>query len=212
MTREQVGVALDDVELPGVLDVPEDARGLVVFAHGSGSSRHSPRNQQVAARLVEDRLATLLFDLLTEEEGADRENVFDVPLLGGRVRGAVEWAHDRLGLPVALFGASTGAAAALQAAAERPGRVATVVSRGGRPDLCTRLGEVRCPVLLVVGGDDAQVLDLNRQAASELDVAHELEVIEGAGHLFEGPGELEQVATLAASWCVDHLDGDDEGA
>lgn len=193
------------------LVVPEAARGLVAFAHGSGSSRFSPRNRHVAGLLEEAGLATLLVDLLTvAEERVDlrtREHRFDVELLAGRVVEAVRWAGS-LGLPIGLFGASTGAAAALVAAARQPGVVRAVVSRGGRPDLAgSALADVRAPVLLVVGGQDELVLDLNRQARAALTqaAAVELEIVPGATHLFEERGALERVAELARDWFLHHL-------
>ncbi len=203
----EITLELDEVSLPGLLAVPEDAAGLVVFAHGSGSSRHSPRNQQVAAGLNDAGRATLLFDLLTEAEGRDRRNVFDIDLLARRVAVALDGVVDRPGLreePVGLFGASTGAAAALEAARLRPGRVRAVVSRGGRVDMADQPESVELPVLLIVGGADDAVLDLNRRAAQGLPDA-ELEVVEGAGHLFQGPGELERVTALASDWFAAHL-------
>ena len=201
-------IRLGDAALEGELTVPADAVGVVVFAHGSGSSRLSPRNRAVARTLNEAGLATLLFDLLTEDESLDRAHVFDVELLGHRLSEVVDWTRDRddVGtLPVGLFGASTGAAAALEAAVDRSDVVAAVVSRGGRPDLATRLAEVAAPVLLVVGGDDQAVLEMNRGAARYLTVPHEITVVPGAGHLFEGPGQLEQVATDACEWFLSHL-------
>src|SRR5690348_2308217 len=205
----QAGVAL----LEGGLTLLEDARGLVVFAHGSGSSRHSPRNRFVAERLHQAGMATLLIDLLTPSEEAEDARTgalrFDIGLLAGRVESALEWAAvaPAVGtLPVGLFGASTGAAAALVAAADRPQQVRAVVSRGGRPDLAgARLAEVVAPVLLIVGGRDQQVLELNRAAAQSLPRAPELEVVPGAGHLFEEPGALERVADLAAGWFAGRL-------
>ncbi|MFJ9431617.1 phosphoribosyltransferase family protein [Streptomyces sp. NPDC101490] len=196
-------------ELPGRLVVPEDATGVVLFAHGSGSGRHSPRNRAVAAALNRAGLGTLLFDLLTEAEAADRALVFDAPLLAGRLSGATEWlSRDPAGagLPLGYFGASTGAAAALWAAGDPASRVAAVVSRGGRPDLAARrLGLVRAPTLLVVGGRDARVVELNRRARSLLRCESELALVPGAGHLFEEPGALEEVAGLATSWFTGHL-------
>lgn len=195
--------------LEGDLTVPAGARGLVVFAHGSGSSRRSPRNQQVAAGLHERELGTLLFDLLTPAEAADRENVFDIDLLGRRLVQAIDWIDARpalQALPLALFGASTGAAAALRAAAQRPARVQVVVSRGGRPDLAgASLSKVRAAVLLIVGGEDTEVLALNRAAQKKLGPRSELSVIAGATHLFEEPGALERVTELAGRWISDHL-------
>jgi predicted phosphoribosyltransferase/predicted alpha/beta-hydrolase family hydrolase len=196
--------------LGATLAVPPDAPGLVLFAHGSGSSRHSPRNRYVAGVLGQSRLATLLFDLLTEDEAADRGNVFDVELLADRLLGAATWSRDQhLPTPIGFFGASTGAAAALLAAAQLGPQVGAVVSRGGRPDLAIpRLSEVRAPTLLVVGGRDTQVLELNRQAAEHLTgCEHEVAVVAGASHLFEEPGTLESAATLARDWFLTHLTG-----
>jgi putative phosphoribosyl transferase len=197
----------------GDLTVPEGAVGVVVFAHGSGSSRRSPRNGEVAAHLQRLGLATLLFDLLTEaEEVADRRDGhlrFDIELLADRLElavAAVAGDPTTQQLPVGLFGASTGAAAALVAAGRRPESVAAVVSRGGRPDLAgTALDAVQAPTLLVVGGRDPVVLDLNEKAAARLRCPHQLVVVPGATHLFEEPGALEEVARLAGSWFTTHL-------
>ena len=189
----------------------ESTTGLVVFAHGSGSSRHSPRNRQVASVLQARGLDTLLLDLLTSREDLvdqrTREHRFDIPLLAGRVVGAIDWARSSGFGPLGLFGASTGAAAALVAAAERPGDSAAVVSRGGRPDLAGEaLARVLAPTLLIVGADDRVVLDLNRQAQAQMTAARsDLEVVPGASHLFEEPGALEAVADLAATWFLEHL-------
>lgn len=212
-TACSVYVVADDVRLDGDLTMPHAALGVVAFAHGSGSSRHSPRNRQVAARLHDHRLGTLLIDLLTlDEEVRDRvtaELRFDVGLLARRVIAAVDWLADQRqarDLPVGLFGASTGAAAALVAAAERPESVRAVVSRGGRPDLAdAALGRVRAPTLLIVGGLDQQVIELNEQAVTQLSCVHRLDVVPGATHLFEEPGALEAVADLAADWFGTHL-------
>jgi dienelactone hydrolase len=203
-----VSVPAGEARLAGDLAVPTGARGMVLFAHGSGSSRHSPRNRQVAAALGQAGLATLLLDLLTEEEEAvDRDRAelrFDIALLAGRLAAAIDWQSEHPGtaaLPLGLFGASTGAAAALVAAAQRPQQVVAVVSRGGRPDLAgPSLGLVRAPTLLVVGGRDRVVLELNRSAAQQLTAEHRLEIVPGATHLFEEPGALERVAALAADW------------
>jgi putative phosphoribosyl transferase len=211
--RRHVTVAAGDARLVGDLAVPRDACGVVVFDHGSGSGRFSSRNLYVAAELVRGGLATLLVDLLTEaEEAVDRRTThlrFDIPLLAQRVISAVDWlATDELvgSLPVGCFGASTGAAAALVAAAERPRRVGAVVSRGGRPDLAAAaLPRVTAPTLLIVGGRDPEVLRLNQQVQELLAAETRLEVVPGATHLFEEPGALEQVATLARDWFVRHL-------
>jgi len=195
----------------GDVTVPEAASGLVVFAHGSGSSRHSPRNRQVAAALNDQGLATLLLDLLTPDEELDRRNVFDIDLLGQRLVSATRWAQadaELSTLPIGYFGASTGAAAALCAAADLGSDVGAVVSRGGRPDLAAgRLALVRAPVLLIVGGHDDVVLDLNRQAQRLLQAPSELSIVPGATHLFEEPGALEAVSRLAADWFRRHLAG-----
>ena len=192
------------VPLPGTLTLPQAPVGLVVFAHGSGSSRLSPRNRRVAANLAKNGLATLLFDLLTDAEAADRSNVFDIPLLARRVVEAVSWARgDRelKGLPIGLFGSSTGAAAALVAAASIPDDIGAVVSRGGRPDLAgAALGKVKAPTLLIVGGRDDVVIELNETAQRALLCENTLEIIPGATHLFEEPGTLEEVERLAAAW------------
>lgn len=211
--RAEVTVSLRDARLPADVDGPDDAVGAVLFAHGSGSSRHSPRNVAVARVLQRRRLVTVLVDLLTAEEDAvdarTAELRFDIDLLAGRLTGVVDWlaAEPALGrLPIGLFGASTGAAAALVAAAARPQRVAAVVSRGGRPDLAgPALSEVRAPTLLLVGGLDDQVITVNEQAAELLVAPHELRVVPGAGHLFEEPGTLDQVADAAAGWFTHHL-------
>ncbi len=195
--------------LPGMLCVPEKCRGLVIFAHGSGSSRFSPRNQYAARRLQDLGLAALLFDLLTEDESADRRNVFDIPLLGARVVEAVDWAQtdQRVrNLPIGLFGASTGAGAAIMAAAARPSSVKAVVSRGGRPDLAGEaLERTRAATLLIVGGEDVDVLKLNKQARQRMTCVTELVVVPGAGHLFEEPGTLDQALNAAENWCMRHL-------
>jgi putative phosphoribosyl transferase len=207
-TQRAVTVDADGIELAGDLSLPAGAGGIVLFAHGSGSSRHSPRNQSVAHRLNEAGLGTLLFDLLTPDEALDRGRVFDIPLLAARLGAATRWAGEHSGirgLPIGYFGASTGAAAALWAAAGDPS-VRAIVSRGGRPDLAgPRIAEVRAPTLLIVGGDDDVVLMLNRQAATELQCPWELVVIPGATHLFEEPGAMERVADHAATWLQLHL-------
>jgi putative phosphoribosyl transferase len=197
------------LRLAGDLRLPERATGLVVFAHGSGSSRLSPRNRQVAEYLNEAGLGTLLFDLLTTEEELDRAKVFDIGLLAERLLAVTGWVGDEAelgGLPVGYFGASTGAAAALRAAARQGEGIRAVVSRGGRPDLAAEsLEEVASPTLLIVGGADWQVLELNEQAAKLLLCEHEIAVVPGATHLFEEPGALERVAELAADWFSRHL-------
>ena len=197
------------VSLPGDLVIPAAAKGLVLFAHGSGSTRRSPRNRMVAERLNEIGLATLLFDLLTPEESVDRSLVFDIPLLAERLLAAARAMGSRPdvgALPLGYFGASTGAGAALWAGAEPDADTSAVVSRGGRPDLAgPRLGEVTAPTLLLVGALDVEVLELNRLAQARLRGESDLVVIPGASHLFEEPGALEQVADHAARWFARHL-------
>lgn len=199
-------------ELLGDLVVPQQARGLVVFAHGSGSSRHSPRNRWVAEQLRRARLGTVLIDLLTgAEDRADARTAelrFDIGLLAERVSAVLDHLAEQPGgdLPLGLFGASTGAAAALGAAAERPRSVRAVVSRGGRPDLAAELSAVRAPTLMLVGGEDHEVLELNRRAEQQLIAPREIRVVPGATHLFEEPGALDQVADAAADWFVRHLE------
>jgi pimeloyl-ACP methyl ester carboxylesterase len=195
--------------LGGTLYLPPDPASLVVFAHGSGSSRFSPRNIFVAERLAKRGFASLLFDLLSAEEARDRRNVFDIPLLGARVGEAIDWASGEAQLcrlPLGLFGASTGAAAALVAAAQRPERVRAVVSRGGRPDLALdALAQVSAPTLLIVGGFDHEVLQLNRLALKRLRCEARLDVVPGATHLFEEPGTLEDAVERAEAWFAAHL-------
>jgi len=195
--------------LEGTLRVPLGAKGIVLFAHGSGSGRFSPRNQFVAAVLQKAGLGTLLIDLLEEEEADDREKVFDIELLAGRLQSAADWLRQEDAtseLRLGLFGASTGAAAAVVAAARRPEAVGAVVSRGGRPDLAMdELTEVTAPTLLIVGGRDEVVLQLNRDALGFLRCPKKLVLIPGATHLFPEPGALEEVARLAKGWFCDHL-------
>jgi pimeloyl-ACP methyl ester carboxylesterase len=192
------------VQVAADLVVPPEAAGLVIFAHGSGSSRLSPRNRQVASTLNESRLATLLLDLLRVEEELDRANVFDIALLSSRLVAATRWAQtheETRGLPIGYFGASTGAAAALCAAAILGEAIGAVVSRGGRPDMAEDcLERVSAPTLLIVGGADRTVLAMNEEAAGRLRAPHQVEVVPGATHLFEEPGALERVAELAAAW------------
>ncbi|WP_326794132.1 alpha/beta fold hydrolase [Streptomyces sp. NBC_01808] len=206
MPVESVTLRIAGTQLNGDLAMPDDAAGLVLFAHGSGSSRHSPRNQAVAAQLNDRGFGTLLLDLLTPAEdqtdAVTREHRFDITLLARRLSGAADWLAARAtDLPIGLFGASTGAAAALITAAERPELVRAVVSRGGRPDLAGgALADVRAPVLLLVGGRDDAVIKLNEDAAQQLTAPHELRVIPGATHLFPEPGALEEVGDAAADW------------
>jgi putative phosphoribosyl transferase len=198
-----VEIDIGPVSLPGTMVLPEDARALVVFAHGSGSSRLSPRNNLVASILHQSGFGTLLFDLLTAEEDENYDNRFDIDLLALRLAGATDWLLRRrgTGLKVAYFGASTGAAAALQASVGRP-EIKAIVSRGGRPDLAWGyLDKVAAPTLLIVGGMDEEVLELNRRALDRLKVADkQLVVVPGATHLFEEPGTLEEAAKAAGSW------------
>jgi len=202
-------IPIDEVELEGELVLPDGATGLVVFAHGSGSSRNSPRNNFVAEVLRSHGLGTLLFDLLTEAEDQEYETRFDIDLLTERLLAATEWIRRReetREMNLGYFGSSTGAAAALRAAAHRGDDIGAVVSRGGRVDLASeQLPEVAAATLFIVGGADTQVLERNREGLDELTCTKELEVVEGAGHLFEGPGELEAVAELAAQWFGSHL-------
>lgn len=208
-----IRVAGDEVSLEGNLGIPQNARGMVLFAHGSGSSRHSPRNRYVARRLRQAGLATLLIDLLTAvEETEDLESGrlrFDIPLLSRRVVGATDWLkrnRESQNLNIGYFGASTGAAAALLAAVQRPETVSAIVSRGGRPDLAEPvLAQVRAPTLLIVGGLDFGVINLNREAFRKLNTEKELVIVPGATHLFEEPGALEEVARLAADWFGKYL-------
>jgi putative phosphoribosyl transferase len=213
VTAEAVHIDLGPVAVDGDLHVPERAAGLVVFAHGSGSSRFSRRNRAVATVIQHAGFGTLLLDLLTREEEArdahTAEHRFDIPLLGRRVIGVADWAETRPDLrqlPIGFFGASTGAAAALMAAAARPAITRAVISRGGRPDLAAEtLANVQAPTLLIVGGDDKPVIDMNRQAMQRMSAPVELKIIPGATHLFEEPGALEQVAKLASDWCRRYL-------
>ncbi|HJR59674.1 MAG TPA: dienelactone hydrolase family protein [Vicinamibacterales bacterium] len=215
-TREAVRIDTGVVTVDGDLRVPDKAGGLVIFAHGSGSSRFSRRNRAVAGVLENAGFGTLLLDLLTPaEESVDertREHRFDIDLLGRRVVGATDWTQSRADLRqlrVALFGASTGAAAALIAAAARPELARAVISRGGRPDLAgDALPMVQAPTLLIVGGDDEPVIDLNREAMRQMRAPVELVIVPGATHLFEEPGALEEVARLAADWCRRHVHRD----
>jgi pimeloyl-ACP methyl ester carboxylesterase len=201
------------VMLNGDLSLPENAQGVVVFVHGSGSSRFSRRNRAVADVLVHARLGTLLLDLLTDSEertdAVTAEFRFDIPLLAERTTGVIDWlagSASVAGLPLGLFGASTGAAAALIAAAQRPQRVKAVVSRGGRPDLAeAALENVTAPTLLIVGGHDEPVIDLNQQALHRLSGERDLQIVADATHLFEEPGALQDVARLATNWFLDHF-------
>ncbi len=213
---ESVTIETPWVHLEGNLVLPSRAGCVVLFAHGSGSSRHSPRNQAVAATLNHAGLGTLLFDLLTSsEEQVDLQSGrlrFDIDLLAQRVIGALDWCAKSpatKNLTIGCFGASTGAAAAIIAAAERPHAVRAVVSRGGRPDLASRaLPEVKAPTLLIVGGEDRPVIQMNQDALRQLRCEKALEIVPGATHLFEEPGALEEVGRLAAQWFADHLTGE----
>jgi pimeloyl-ACP methyl ester carboxylesterase len=214
MTHLQ-SVTSSDVVIPphalaGTLTVPKDSHGLIVFAHGSGSSHLSPRNIAVAKALNDRNFGTFLFDLLTQEEEADRANVFDIPLLAERLVEAVQWLDGQapvIGhLPVGLFGASTGAAAALVAAARLPERISAVVSRGGRPDLAgDALAKVRAPTLLLVGGADYGVIELNEEAFAQLRAPKAIEIVAGATHLFPEPGAIDAVIGHAARWFESYL-------
>lgn len=210
LIKENVTIPVgQQVHLEGELILPEDAKGLVIFSHGSGSSRHSPRNKQVAGELQREGLATLLFDLLTEEEDRDRESRFDIKKLTERLVSVTRWMgrqNEVRDLPIGYFGASTGAASALRAAAQLGHYVQAVVSRGGRPDLAlAQLPEVEAATLLLVGGQDHYVIQQNEAALAQLQATRHLEVVPGAGHLFEEPGTLETVARKAAGWYKRYL-------
>jgi putative phosphoribosyl transferase len=208
--KKLVKIPSGQLEIEGVLEVPAHAIGMVVFAHGSGSSRFSPRNNYVAGELHHARIGTLLLDLLTPGEDMQYSTRFNVSLLAERLASAVEWVQGQPGkkpLRVGLFGASTGAAAALQVAALPAAQIAAVVSRGGRPDLAgtAAMGQVHAPTLLIVGGNDADVLELNKTAYHALRCEKRLEVVAGATHLFEEAGALEEVAEIASAWFVQHF-------
>lgn len=207
--QEAVEIPANHLTLNGIINVPTAATGIVLFAHGSGSGRFSSRNQYVAKQLQLADMATLLFDLLDEREAKDRRKVFDIGLLAERLRTAAEWVsqqEDLRHLNLGYFGASTGAAAALVAAAQQGAEVKALVSRGGRPDLAgSALPEVQAPTLLIVGGDDDPVVEWNRHAYSQLRCKKQLKIIPGATHLFEEPGALEEVAELAKQWFLAHL-------
>jgi putative phosphoribosyl transferase len=207
---ELVHIQIDAVRLEGMLALPSAALGVVLFAHGSGSSRLSPRNNYVAAQLRAARIGTLLLDLLTLEEDAEYKTRFDISLLTHRLNAAADWLRqdsNTRSFPIGLFGASTGAAAALQVAAARGADIAAVVSRGGRPDLAglPALAKVQAPTLLIVGGKDEAVIELNQAAYAALAGEKRLEIVPGASHLFEEPGTLETVAALATQWFLRHL-------
>lgn len=206
---KSVNIPINSVLLEGTLNIPENASGLVIFAHGSGSSRFSPRNMFVASVLQSARIGTLLFDLLTREEDAEYMNRFNIDLLTKRLIIATKWflkLPEAKGMRVGYFGASTGAAAALQAAAELKDQISAVVSRGGRPDLAMQyLHNVKAATLLIVGGYDDVVIELNREAYRQINAVKELLIVPKASHLFEEPGKLEEVARLAKEWFLKHL-------
>ena len=215
MHTELVRIECGPVEVEGMLELPPDPVGVVLFAHGSGSSRFSPRNNYVAAALRQSRIGTLLMDLLTREEDDDQRTRFDIALLTRRLGAAVDWLQQSGGtppLPIGLFGASTGAAAALQVAAKRPEDIAAVVSRGGRPDMAGEptLKKVITPTLLIVGGLDIAVIDLNQIAFAALNCEKRLEIVPEAGHLFEEAGKLAKVAALASGWFIRHMSTPEE--
>ncbi len=207
--EREVAISAEDATLRGTLKLPHGAFAVVVFAHGSGSGRHSPRNQYVAQLLEEAGLGTLLIDLLEPAEADDRSKVFDIVLLAGRLQAAADWLAtqpETKGLRLGYFGASTGAGAALRAAAQAPESVGAIVSRGGRPDLADDvLGRVTAPTLLIVGGDDEVVLELNHQAFNKLTCTAQIDIVPGATHLFAEPGALEEVARLAREWFLHYL-------
>jgi putative phosphoribosyl transferase len=202
-------VKIGAADLPADISVPERVSGVIIFAHGSGSGRLSPRNRLVAKQLNSAGFATILFDLLTEAEAEDRNNVFDIPLLASRMSEAVRFARGQKGLsrlPIGLFGASTGAAAALMAAAEHGNHIGAVVSRGGRPDLALAvLHQIKAPTLLIVGGYDEEVIEMNRTALAALSCEKRLEIIPCATHLFQEPGTLDRVVELTMDWFSRHL-------
>lgn len=204
-----IHIPAGDVELEGALNVPEGASQIVIFAHGSGSSRQSPRNKMVSEVLNKNKIATLLFDLLTSEEDISYENRFNIDLLKERLLAATRWVLNKenlSGFSIGYFGASTGSAAALKAAAELGDQIKAVVSRGGRPDMAVEeLGDVLAPTLLLVGGDDTDVIELNKMAAGKIRCYKELVIIPGATHLFEEPGKLQEVAAYAAGWFKNFL-------
>ncbi|HYB93250.1 MAG TPA: dienelactone hydrolase family protein [archaeon] len=207
--HELIDIKADSVRLEGMLEIPRSPRGIVLFAHGSGSSRHSKRNQYVAEILRVSGIGTLLFDLLTYEEAEDRTNVFDIDLLAQRLLHATDWIMENnktKNLKIGYFGASTGAAAALKASIVTPNKIRAVVSRGGRPDMVIPvLKKVKSPTLLIVGGNDFEVITLNQAAYDELQCEKELKIIPGATHLFEEPGKMEEVAELAKQWFTTHF-------
>lgn len=207
-TEQDVEITANGAKVSGIMAIPSKASSVVIFAHGSGSSRFSTRNHYVARKLQERNVGTLLMDLLTPMEAEDRRNVFDIPLLASRLNAAKNWlrANPRTkSLHIGYFGASTGAGAALMAAGQSPQGIFAVVSRGGRPDLAGELlPSVLAPTLLIVGGNDDVVIELNRQALAELTCERQIKIIAGATHLFEEPGTLEQVAEAAADWFVEH--------
>jgi putative phosphoribosyl transferase len=209
MIEESVEIRVDGVTLEGILALPENARGLVVFAHGSGSSRLSPRNRFVADVLHDEDIGTLLFDLLTIQEDDIYENRFDIPLLTDRLKSATGWVRglrETAGLDLGYFGASTGTAVALESAAEFGKEIRAIVSRGGRPDLALHvLGKVTAPTLLIVGGNDYGVIELNRKAYDAMKAEKQLIIVPGATHLFEEPGTLEEAARRAAEWFTVHF-------
>jgi dienelactone hydrolase len=205
-----VHIVADNIHIEGMLELPNNAQGIVLFAHGSGSSRHSPRNNYVARILHSGGMGTLLMDLLTPEEDMDDETRFDIPLLTRRLLAATDWLQTQQRikqLPIGYFGASTGAAAALQAAAEPGNKISAVVSRGGRPDMAgaDALSRVNAPTLLLIGGLDDIVIELNQEAFSHMHCTKHISIIPGASHLFEEPGTLEKVAKLASDWFKHYL-------
>lgn len=202
---KEITISIDSIQLKGLISIPQNAKALIIFAHGSGSSRLSPRNQFVANYLVQKGLAALLFDLLTEEEEATQDLRFEIDLLSQRLVKVTKWALQTYSLIPAYFGSSTGAAAALVAASQLD-TISALVCRGGRPDLAQDiLKNVKAPTLFIVGGQDTLVIDLNKQAFTYLQCVKKLEIVEGATHLFEEKGKLDDVAKLAASWFLKHL-------
>lgn len=209
MNKKTVNIPINEIILEGILSIPENAKGIIIFVHGSGSSRLSPRNNFVARELQKAGFATLLFDLLTEQEDENYENRFNISLLVDRLKKVTDWVAQQKeikALPIGYFGASTGSASAIIAAADLESKIKAIVSRGGRPDLAgSALKRLTTPVLLIVGGDDYEVIELNREASLQIKTEKSIQIVPGATHLFSEPGALEEVARMAAEWFKKYL-------